>query len=275
MDCPTPRAVCSPERREVRSHREKLWKTHSYHIFPVCLFLKTQNDANTFHLSTPRIHGSLRLYGVSTGCLWRWDLLFNLCSPEIWTFKTSALKQSTASAMFLWRLQQVAQSHGKTMPSSKLCFRRLCFFFVDPLSWTGLFLWLKPREISGARDQSEVLITTRKADLLAAEVLRLGEITDAEAKQLLGLEGFRQHPRNIPQISSNIINIYQNHQISLATFGIYCTSPSGRSIPFDRQPNSWYLLIQWFGDRRPVFSTCTFEWFGTQCSSVTKSENPE
>lgn len=34
-----------------------------------------------------------------------------------------------------------------------------------------------------------VLITTRKADLLAAEVLRLGEITDAEAKQLLGLEG--------------------------------------------------------------------------------------
>jgi hypothetical protein len=65
---------------------------------------------------------------------------------------------------------------------------------------------------------------------LAAEVLRLGEITDAEAKQLLGLEGFRQHPRTIPQISSNIINIYQNHQISLATFGIYCTSPSGRSI---------------------------------------------
>ena len=60
----------------------------------------------------------------------------------------------------------------------------------------------KTWQISPGRPKSwqgnAVLITTRKADLLAAEVLRLGEITDAEAKQLLGLEGFGQCPDNIP-----------------------------------------------------------------------------
>ena len=41
-------------------------KNSSLSYFPSCLFLKMQNDANTFHLSTPRISTTLRcVYGVS------------------------------------------------------------------------------------------------------------------------------------------------------------------------------------------------------------------
>ena len=86
----------------------------------------------------------------------------------------------------------------------------------------------------GTSGTLEVLITTRKADLLAAEVLRLGEITDAEAKQLLGLEGIGQRPKSIPQISSSIIKYLWP---SIYCASIYISWWSFYS-PFDRQPNS-------------------------------------
>lgn len=108
------------------------------------------------------LHGSLRLYGVSTGCLWRWDLLFNLCSPEIWTFlqwhKVNRVFQDQCiEAIHCLRHVFVATATGRpkswqgnavfqTLLQKTLLF--LCGSF-DPLS-QGLFLWLKPREISGA-----------------------------------------------------------------------------------------------------------------------------
>lgn len=186
-----------------------------------------QNDANTFHLSTLRISTTLRcVYGVS---MTMGSSIFAV--QRSGSFKTSALKQSTASAMFL-------DSNRSPKVMARQC--RLPNFASEDFAfslwilfcWTGLNPRLKPR----SREPGTLTrYSSRHGKQISWQPKCFAWVKSLMRKPsnswaLKDFDIFRQRPRNIPQISSNIINIYQNHQISLATFGIYCTSPSGRSI---------------------------------------------